>query len=204
MHDHSGADFDWNAMYAEDDYCHAAPDPLVLACIADLEPGRALDIGCGVGTLVEELAQRGWQVTGVDIASNAIAIGQKRLETRQLEAELHVADASKWSPSGSFDLVTNCFALPMTKDDQEKVFRMARSALAPGGTLIIKDFDPSMKEEEGPFASFHYPTVEEMLAVFEGLEIVRAEVVSTPPHHDDGEQGSKEWTATFVHARKVG
>src|SRR5688500_14230632 len=37
-----------------------------------LEPGRALDLGCGTGTNAMYLAQHGWTAVGVDFSSHAI------------------------------------------------------------------------------------------------------------------------------------
>jgi len=39
--------------------------------VAELTPGKALDLGCAEGADAIWLAQRGWQVTGVDIAQIA-------------------------------------------------------------------------------------------------------------------------------------
>ena len=46
--------------------------PELLEFIADHEPGRALDLGCGTGTNAITLAQHGWQVTGVDFIPRSI------------------------------------------------------------------------------------------------------------------------------------
>src|SRR5438270_8327861 len=41
-------------------------------------PVRALDLGCGDGTTAVPLARLGAEVTGIDIASNLVAAGNKR------------------------------------------------------------------------------------------------------------------------------
>jgi len=40
--------------------------------------GRTLDLGCGTGYWSVRLAQRGWEVTGVDIVPKAVRIARKR------------------------------------------------------------------------------------------------------------------------------
>ena len=42
--------------------------------------GRALDLGCGRGHWSIELARRGWNVTGIDLAANAISEARGRAE----------------------------------------------------------------------------------------------------------------------------
>jgi SAM-dependent methyltransferase len=50
---------------------------------SDRQPpyGRALDLGCGTGYWSVHLAQRGWEVTGVDIVPKAVRIARERAHT---------------------------------------------------------------------------------------------------------------------------
>ena len=50
--------------------------PEVVELLADLSPGRALDLGCGTGTNVAYLARLGWEADGVDGSSRAIAMAR--------------------------------------------------------------------------------------------------------------------------------
>ena len=50
----------------------ASPNPQLVAPIANLEPGRALDGGCGEGADAIWLAGRGWDVVATDISSVAL------------------------------------------------------------------------------------------------------------------------------------
>jgi SAM-dependent methyltransferase len=43
-----------------------------------LEPGRALDVGCGSGRDAVHLAARGWQVTAVEFVDKALARARER------------------------------------------------------------------------------------------------------------------------------
>jgi SAM-dependent methyltransferase len=194
--------FVWNDIYSGTDADYSEPDELVLETVGPLPVGRALDVGCGAGGLVVALARRGWQTTGIDMADKAIRAAQKIVASLGLSADLRVADAASWRCPDRYDLVTNCFALPNTRADQARAMQMMTDALAPGGTVVVKDFDSTMRRFSW-FATFHLPTVDELIAGCGGLDIVRAEVVETPAHHHGEEAASDEpWTAALLVARK--
>ena len=200
--------YDWNQSYSGDADDYAEPDADIAEIAGRLTPARALDVGCGAGGLVVALAQRGWQVTGIDIAKNAISAARAVAASRGIAADLLVADATAWKPREQFDLVVNSFALPTDRADRALVFRMIRDALAPGGTVIVKDFDPAMKERVSAFAGMDMVTTEELTDAFDGFEIVRAEIVATPVHDHGSDGGAGDahgnsgWTAALLHARK--
>jgi SAM-dependent methyltransferase len=53
---------------------------------------RAIDLGCGTGRNALFLAQNGFEVTGVDFASSAIAKARQKADAAGLEAEFLVDD----------------------------------------------------------------------------------------------------------------
>ena len=193
--------FDWNAIYTGELEDFEPADSDILAVSAALAPGSALDVGCGAGGLCTELAAGGWRVTGIDIAPRAIQAARRVAQRRGVTVELIAGDAASWHPPRSFDLVTSSFALPATATDQGRALAMIRACVAPGGTVVIKDFDAGMRAV-AQFAGFHLPTVAEVADVFAGFEILRAEVVPTPAHqHSGGQAAAQDWTAVFFVAR---
>jgi cyclopropane fatty-acyl-phospholipid synthase-like methyltransferase len=54
------------------------PPPEVQRLVQTLNPGRALDLGCGYGRTAIYLAQNGWQVDGIDFVPQAIAEAKQR------------------------------------------------------------------------------------------------------------------------------
>ena len=63
----------WDARYAGSDLVWGnGPNRFVERELADLPPGRALDIACGEGRNAIWLAHRGWRATGVDFSSVAV------------------------------------------------------------------------------------------------------------------------------------
>lgn len=195
-------DFDWNDIYTGEEADFMPPDPLILELTRELEPGHALDVGCGAGGLLTALAERGWAVHGVDLAPKAVAAARKVLARRGHEAELVAADATRWQPPRRYELVTNSFALPLRRAEQRAVYRTIRAAVAPGGTVIIKDFDAQMSRVPA-FAGIDMVELDELREAFEGFEILRAEIVATPVHdHGQAAQADQAWSAALLVARR--
>ncbi len=72
----------------------AEPPPEVMTLVADLSPGKALDLGCGYGRTAIYLAQQGWQVDGIDFVPEAIAEAKKRAEIAQASDQIQFWAAS--------------------------------------------------------------------------------------------------------------
>lgn len=204
VHQHDPSDYDWEHAYTGQASDLEPPDALILQTIEALAPGRSLDVGCGAGGLVVELASRGWRASGIDLAEGAIRSSRAALAERGLTATVEVADASHWRPGHPYDLVTCAFALPGTAEAQARALSMMRQAVAPGGHVILKDFDPGMQQVQPVFAAWHMLDIDEVRRAFDGFEVLAAEVVSTPPHDHDGSgaHAGEHWTAAFFHARR--
>ncbi len=67
--------------------------------------GRALVIGCGTGTNAVYLASQGFEVTAIDIAPTALALGERRARAAKVEVRWLLADAVALPPVGPFDLI---------------------------------------------------------------------------------------------------
>jgi cyclopropane fatty-acyl-phospholipid synthase-like methyltransferase len=87
-----------------------------------LPPGsRILDVGCGTGRHVVELARRGYQLTGVDISSGMLAKAEKAAREADVKVELIHADATRFTSDKLFDaaicLCEGAFSLLGGEDD---------------------------------------------------------------------------------------
>lgn len=109
---------------------------------APLAPGLALDIGCGEGTDLLYLLERGWQVVGVDFSATAIARfldGAHRIGAADRATGL-VGDARDLHIEGLFDLVT-IFFVHGNKDgsgvDLGALISEQASRLKPGGIILV-------------------------------------------------------------------
>jgi SAM-dependent methyltransferase len=113
------------------------PNPYLARETSALAPGTALDAGCGAGAEAIWLASHGWQVTAVDISSEALTRAAERATASGASERLRwvEADVSVWDPGTRFDLVTTHYAHPAMP--QLEFYDRIAGWVAPGGTLLI-------------------------------------------------------------------
>lgn len=113
------------------------PHPHLVREVDQLAPGTALDAGCGAGAEAIWLASRGWQVTGADIADQALTRAAERAAASGVADRVQwvQADLSTWEPGATYDLVTTHYAHPAMP--QLEFYDRIASWVAPGGTLLI-------------------------------------------------------------------
>jgi SAM-dependent methyltransferase len=129
---------DWDARYSGRDGAmwSGRPNRRLVAEVAGLTPGRALDIGCGEGADAIWLARRGWAVTAIDISDVAVGRAREAAELAGAAVDWVRGDALQTPfPSRSFDLVSMQYpALP--KAAGEPAVRTLLDTVRPGGLLL--------------------------------------------------------------------
>jgi SAM-dependent methyltransferase len=100
--------------------------------------GLTLDVGCGEGRLTRELAQRGYDVVGVD-ASTAL-VDEARSVDPSGRYEVASIDALPFA-DGAAELAVCVNVLPHVHDLHTAAVELAR-VLAPGATLLIGTIHP--------------------------------------------------------------
>ena len=111
------------------------PNPYLQLELAGLQPGTALDAGSGEGAEAAWLATHGWQVSAVDISSEALKRAAANATVAGVAVNWVHADLGDWKPSESFDLVTTFYAHPAMP--QLAFYERISEWVAPGGTLLI-------------------------------------------------------------------
>jgi ubiquinone/menaquinone biosynthesis C-methylase UbiE len=108
-------------------------------------PGmRVLDLGCGDGTTALPLAMLGADVTGIDIASNLVAAGNRRAAEAGLKnLRFQEGDASNLEgvADDSFDLTLSVFGAmfaPRPHDVAKEMVRVTK----PGGRVVMGNWIP--------------------------------------------------------------
>lgn len=171
---------DWDKRYAAVENLWAAkPNRFLVAEVADLQPGRALDLACGEGQNAIWLASLGWEVTGVDYSEVAISKARARAQREGVRVDFRCDDLVAYEPEpGAFDLVLILY-LHIPADERPGILERAASALAPGGTFVLLGHDTTNLTEGvgGPSDPTILFTPDEIAAELPGLEIVKAERV---------------------------
>jgi SAM-dependent methyltransferase len=124
------------------------PNGRLVLEVADLPPGRVLDVGCGEGADAIWLARRRWTVTAIDVSNVAVSRARKAGELADVTVEWLCGDALRTPfPAGSFDLVSMQYpALP--KAAGETAVRTLLETVRPGGLLlaVYHDLDDEHRE----------------------------------------------------------
>jgi SAM-dependent methyltransferase len=115
--------------------------------------GKLLEIGCGAGNISIELANRGYEVTGVDFSEAAIAWARENAVAAQIDVEFKVADVIDLSfyNSGSFDIVFdgNCVHCLMG-EKREATFQEIFRVLKPSGLFFVSSLSSSQLNSDFP------------------------------------------------------
>ncbi|MFE7558912.1 class I SAM-dependent methyltransferase [Kitasatospora sp. NPDC057500] len=179
----------WDDRYAASELVWGTePNRWVVRELAGLAPGTALDLAAGEGRNSMWLADRGWEVTGLDFST--VALGRAERLTAALPDE--VADRLTWrhgdarafeAPPEGYDLVLVAY-LQLPAEDRRAALRRAAESLAPGGTLLVVGHDSANLAEGvgGPQDPAVLFTPDDVLADLagSGLRTVRAERVRRP------------------------
>lgn len=177
----------WDRRYAETDLVWSAePNRFVVAELADLPPGRALDLAAGEGRNALWLAGRGWRVTAVDFSAVATDKGRRLAQRAGVVVDWVIGDVLTYQPDGpGFDLVIIAY-LHLPPADMSTVWSGAVRALAPGGVLLVVGHDRRNLDEGtgGPQDPTLLYAPDAIVAHLAGLHVDRAERVRRPVLED--------------------
>ncbi len=212
-HDQPSDDFEsffgeaaWEARYsaAESGIWTGNPNAVLVAEIAGMPAGTALDVGCGEGADALWLAARGWKVTAIDISTVALARAAAHGKAQGLDVEWRHADLLAEAPEpGAYDLVSAHFMQLPTAERRWLYSRLA-AAVAPGGTLLLVGHHPSDMHTVGrPNLHDMFFTAEQVAAELDpqAWEVLVTEARPRRAKDPDGREVTRN--DTVLVARKV-
>lgn len=187
-----------------------------------LKGKRVLDVGCGAGLLAEAMAERGANVTGIDLAEQAIGAAQGHAKQSGLAIDYRVIstrDLAAEAP-GTFDIVVgyemlehvsepayvveDCALLTVPSGDVlfSTINRTPMAAaLAIGGAEYILGMLPRGTHE---YAKFIKPSELSTHCRHAGLEVLDVTGMRYNPLTRGASLGHRPDVNYFLHARRTG
>jgi len=142
--------FDFESVFEVDDYMYFYRDMLtpestelqVEFLVRELELGQEmsiLDLACGFGRHANQLARRGYQVTGIDIMPGFLEMARQEADELRLTVEYLIGDMRQIDYDSKFDRVLLLFTAfgYFTDEENLRVLRNIALSLKRGGRLIF-------------------------------------------------------------------
>ncbi|KUJ84456.1 bifunctional 2-polyprenyl-6-hydroxyphenol methylase/3-demethylubiquinol 3-O-methyltransferase UbiG [Microbulbifer flavimaris] len=107
---------------------------------------KLLDVGCGGGILTEAMAQRGAEVSGIDMGEAPLNVAKLHALESELQInyrQVSVEDLAEEQPA-SFDIVT-CLEMLEHVPDPASVIRACAALVKPGGQLFFSTINRTPK-----------------------------------------------------------
>ena len=168
---------EWNERYIGGNlpWDITEPDDNLLDLVGNgtVSPGKALEIGCGTGTDSLWLASRGFSVTGVDIAPEAIEMARRKMNGQALSCDFAVMnflEVDNFSQQYDFIFDRGCFHSFHEDSDRKRFAAQVSRALSKDGiwASLIGSTEGAARETGPPRR-----TASEVIAAIEPyLEIV--------------------------------
>ena len=167
----------WNESYASGQlpWDTGQPEPLLVEFVASgsIKPSPTLEIGAGTGTNAIWMAERGFDVLGVDLSPLAVERARAKMEGRALPCRFAALDfLAATPPGGPFQFVFDrgCFHVFDETGEREQFVSQVAALLEPGGLWLSL-----IGSTEGPPREIGPPrrsAREVTLAIEPALEIV--------------------------------
>ncbi|MBQ9766186.1 MAG: class I SAM-dependent methyltransferase [Lachnospiraceae bacterium] len=143
-----------------------------------ISDGLVLDLGCGTGTLTSMLASKGYDMIGVDNASEMLAVAMDKRDEEGLDILYLLQDMREFELYGTVRaIVSICDSINYitSPDELKTVFKLVNNYLDPGGIFVfdcntefkyrelLGDQTIAEDREEGSFIWDNYYDEEEMI-----------------------------------------
>jgi SAM-dependent methyltransferase len=127
------------------------PDRLFddLVELAGIGPGsRVLEVGCGTGKATLPLAERGLEITCVELGASLAAVARRRLASFP-GADIVIADFETWTPPHAYDALVSFTAYHWI--ERELRYVKAADVLRDGGAMAIAMVHHVLPPDADPF-----------------------------------------------------
>ena len=130
----------YNLLYKDKDY--KAEADYIHSLIQQFAPQSKtlIDLGCGTGNHAFEFEKLGYEITGVDLSTQMVAIANANKEKHNSTISFSEGDIRTYRDSKKYDAVVSLFhvmSYQTTNDDLEKAFLTAKNLIGEDGVFIF-------------------------------------------------------------------
>ncbi len=147
MNEHREGMTRWDQRYSEAGYAYGIePNDFLVEIVGRLPRGRALSLAEGEGRNGVFLAERGFEVTGVDSSAVGLAKARALAAKRGVHLATVQADLAGYTIAPrSWEVIVSIFChLPPPL--RARLYREAVAGLTPGGALVLEAYTPRQLE----------------------------------------------------------
>lgn len=104
------------------------------------KPKLIAELGCGTGNITQRLAQKGYEMIGIDLSDNMLSEAKKKAEKENLDILYILQDMREFELYGTVDcILALCDSLNYIteKEDLLQVFRLVNNYLEPNGLFLF-------------------------------------------------------------------
>ncbi len=182
----------WDARYAASgDVWSGSPNPQLVEEVTGLEPGRALEIGCGEGADAIWLASQGWNVTATDFSPVGLAKAAKAAEAAGVAGliEWRELDARNFTPGAEHWDLAHAHYLHIDLEQIRGLIAGLAQVITPGGTMLFVGHHPADVEAglRRPSANLLYTAEDLAVALPPGEWDISADTRTRPATGPEGE-----------------
>ena len=154
----------------EKDGFKTAPNAFLVEAMKGIKPGgKALDVGAGMGRNGIPLAKLGWDVTGIDLSAQGLAVMRTsadkaglKVETVKTSYEAYDFGRDRW------DLMAMILSWAPIEDPA--FLSRVKASIRPGGTIV---FEHVLQRQKDPFApGVHAPAPGALKEMFKDFDIL--------------------------------
>jgi SAM-dependent methyltransferase len=118
---------------------------------------EVLDVACGNGRHIIELAHKGYRCTGLDYTSERVGTAEARAKSEKVSVKLIQGDATRLKYDNEFDAVLALYILFLLPDDDDvsKCLRQGYKALRSGGILVCDTYNPLSEPARTRLEGYH-------------------------------------------------
>jgi 2-polyprenyl-3-methyl-5-hydroxy-6-metoxy-1,4-benzoquinol methylase len=124
-------------------------------------PGKILDVGCAIGSLLETARSYGWECYGIELSSFAADYAREKLNLNVFCGTLEQANY----PENFFDVITLYHVIEHLPDPTATLMH-CRKLLKPDGILVVEVPDFGSAQAQRLKESYHYVKPQEHIYYF--------------------------------------